>query len=330
MSDVDQSTPIQLSDGLSSRHLVEIARLYYERNMTQREIAQAFGLSRVRVTRLLAEARQRGIVEIRIHGDDAPPFAELAARLAAQYGLEHVLLAPTFDDPQRTAGEMANTGAQALYFALDRASAVAVGLSRTLGAAIRELSPLGRGHTLFVPLAGGWSGAAEGLNPEELTAHLASLTGGHCYHLLAPLLAETPAVARSLRESPGVAEALRRAASADTLITGVGGLDWTESALAHAITAAERQQLERAGAVGDTSARFFDAEGHAVASTLEKRVVGLTLPQMTQIPTRLVIAHGSAKVTALHSALTGGLATHLVTDVATARTLLGEAGTDNV
>jgi lsr operon transcriptional repressor len=88
--------------------------------------------------------------------------------------------------------------------------------------------------------------------------------------------------------------------------------------------------LERAGAVGDTSARFFDAEGHAVASTLEKRVVGLTLPQMTQIPTRLVIAHGSAKVTALHSALTGGLATHLVTDVATARTLLGEAGTDSV
>ena len=46
--------------------LVEVARMYYERNMTQAEIAAKLGVSRPLVGKLLEKAREMGIVNIEI------------------------------------------------------------------------------------------------------------------------------------------------------------------------------------------------------------------------------------------------------------------------
>ena len=46
--------------------LVEISRLYYEEGLTQAEIAGRLDISRPAVSKLLAEARIRGIVKIEI------------------------------------------------------------------------------------------------------------------------------------------------------------------------------------------------------------------------------------------------------------------------
>ena len=45
--------------------LTEIAVAYYDQEQTQEEIAKRFGISRMKVGRLLKKARQEGIVEIR-------------------------------------------------------------------------------------------------------------------------------------------------------------------------------------------------------------------------------------------------------------------------
>ena len=44
--------------------LTQVARMYYEQNMNQSEIAKAIGVSRPLVSVLLAEARECGIVTI--------------------------------------------------------------------------------------------------------------------------------------------------------------------------------------------------------------------------------------------------------------------------
>ena len=46
--------------------LVEVSRLYYEQEMTQAEIAKQLKISRPVVSKLLSEARDRGIVQINI------------------------------------------------------------------------------------------------------------------------------------------------------------------------------------------------------------------------------------------------------------------------
>ncbi len=46
--------------------MTEIAIAYYRDEVTQEEIAQKFGISRIKVGRLLKRAREEGIVEINV------------------------------------------------------------------------------------------------------------------------------------------------------------------------------------------------------------------------------------------------------------------------
>ena len=47
--------------------LLKVAQLYYEQGLTQNEIAKKLFISRSNISRLLAQAREAGIVEIKIH-----------------------------------------------------------------------------------------------------------------------------------------------------------------------------------------------------------------------------------------------------------------------
>ena len=49
-----------------TERLVDVARMYYEQDRTQSEIADQYGISRPMVSKLLKEARDKGIVTIRI------------------------------------------------------------------------------------------------------------------------------------------------------------------------------------------------------------------------------------------------------------------------
>ena len=47
--------------------LADVAQQYYLEDMTQEQIARRIGVSRSNVSRMLKDARERGVVEIRIH-----------------------------------------------------------------------------------------------------------------------------------------------------------------------------------------------------------------------------------------------------------------------
>ena len=74
--------------------LVEISRLYYERNLTQADIAKRMNISRPAVSKLLSEARIRGIVRIEIKSplmsDDS-----LLRELCEAYRLKGGLVVPS-------------------------------------------------------------------------------------------------------------------------------------------------------------------------------------------------------------------------------------------
>jgi lsr operon transcriptional repressor len=90
------------------------------------------------------------------------------------------------------------------------------------------------------------------------------------------------------------------------------------------VTEAEFEALRDLGAVGDVSARFFDADGAPVLGAVDDRVIGLTLEQMRRIPTRVGIAGGAEKRLPLSTALRTGLVNVVVTDIDSARAVLTE------
>lgn len=66
--------------------LVAAARLYYESNLTQAQIAQRLNVSRPSVSKMLARARELGIVHIEIRAGDEGK-ADLLQRLQSKYAL---------------------------------------------------------------------------------------------------------------------------------------------------------------------------------------------------------------------------------------------------
>lgn len=302
--------------------LGRVARMYYEHGLTHQEIADTLGVSRIRVTRLLAEARETGVVEIIVHVEESL-FADDERDLAAAFGLRQVWISPSVADEQKAARAFASVGAEALAAKLEPDAVVALGLS-TAVALVAEEFPEQPLAASFVPVAGSVSGLVNGANPHELALAFARRTNGRAFHLPAPLLAASPEAAAASLADPGVREVLELAARADTLVAGIGGTARGQGLLLSSLGDAEREHLLADGAVGDLAGRFFDADGEAVHGALDARVVGLGLDELRAIPNRLGIARGETKLAALRTALSSGLVNLLVTDSDTARALLAD------
>lgn len=304
--------------------LGRVARLHYQHGFTHQQIADTLGLSRVKVTRLLAEARRVGIVEIRIHSDESI-FTDLEFGLMERYGLDHAWVAPSFGDPGRLFESIGSSGALALQAVLHAGMTVAVGLSETVAAVAPHVTVDEPSAALFVPATGSRLGARESVHPHEVAQALARAFHGQTRHLPAPVLASSVESARLLRQEPDVASTLELARGADIAIFGVGGtIPGAGMLMDGTLPQGTVRELVAAHAVGGISAGFFDAQGNPVRTSLEDRIIGLTLAEMLEIPVRIALAGGPGKREALAGALSGGYMTILVTDEATARYLLEE------
>lgn len=300
--------------------IARVARLYYEHGLTHQEIADSLGISRIRVTRLLAEARASGLVQITVLADDTL-FADEERALVSRFHLKQAWVAPRVADAAKSDNSFATVGAEALGSLLDANSTVAVAVS-TAVALVADAFPKHSVGGSYVPLAGSTAGLTTGSNPHEIAMQLAARTGGRAFYLPAPLIAASPEAATLATADPGVRQALAMAAAADIMVSGVGSVTDDAGLLFPSLSPKEKKRLHALGAVGDVAARFFDEEGRPIAGELDESVVGLSLEQIRAIPSRLAIVRGANKVEALRVALSAGLVNMLVTDTETAAGLL--------
>ena len=74
--------------------LYKIAKAYYEDGFTQDQIGKRFGVSRIKVSRLLQQARQSRVVQITIT-PPADSFGDLERDLETAYPLDEVVVVST-------------------------------------------------------------------------------------------------------------------------------------------------------------------------------------------------------------------------------------------
>ena len=76
------------------RLLVKLARLYYEQELTHKQIAERLRLSRQKVQRLTRQAREKGIVQIVIRPLTGT-FSKLEESLEERYELREAIIVET-------------------------------------------------------------------------------------------------------------------------------------------------------------------------------------------------------------------------------------------
>jgi len=116
--------------------------------------------------------------------------------------------------------------------------------------------------------------------------------------------------------------------NADVALFSVGALDGeTPGHLYRAgyLDAVDLQEQRSQGVVGDIGSVFLRADGSTDRIALNDRSTGMPMAELRGVKTRILVASGNTKVTAIMAALHAGAATDLVLDDVTAQALLDVA-----
>lgn len=301
--------------------MARAAILYYQEDATQAEIARMLGISRIKVCRLLRQAREQGIVEIRV----LPPPSitrELEEALVARFDLRDALLSVDQPSVETSRRLIADRVADLLVRHAAPGSTVAVGMGRNTGAVGSALRAAPQRDVRFVAAIGG-SPSAGSIDAGETCRRLAAAFGGTAHALFAPAYADTPATRSAFLQHEEVSRTLAEAARAQVALVGIGDAE-NDSAVVGmgCFSAADMQRLRSAGAVGDILGSFFDIDGRPVAAGMQDRVISLTAQQLRAIPLVVGIAPEAGKSRAILGALKSGMVEVLATTMANAREVL--------
>lgn len=306
--------------------LVKAARLYFQDGMSQQEVAQSIGTSRSNVSRMLAAARERGVVQVRIV-DPAGRDGALETELADAFGLVEVRVA-AFEPGTSPLDKVGMLGARWLLDCLRDGQTLALSWGTALQRLVWSVTS-DRGHEVeIVQLVGGLSRVATASTGQELVRELAVRLGASYRYLHAPALLNSPEASAALAGERSIAESLDAARRADLAFVGIGavGHGSSESIVREMnLSEDERDLFLAAGPVGDICARYFDLDGRALHGPTDDRVIAVDLDDLRRIPTVVGVAAGREKAPGVLGALRGGFVDVLICDSGAARGVLALA-----
>lgn len=306
--------------------VVRAARLYYEQGRSQTEVAQELGLSRSNVSRILTQARERGIVEISIHDPDGPPrhHPAVEAALKARFSLReaHVVSAP------RTPGleAVARQGAVVIAERAAQVRSIGVSWGQTVQRVVEQLETVRlRPAPRVLPLVGGHSALDQFESGESVLRVLASRLGARAEMLYAPAVLESATTVSTLRGESSIAAVLEAAAQVELAVVGLGSMGMHSSP--HIVEQMALSEQEQAAflaqrPVGDVCGRFVDAHGVPLGAPTDQRVLAVTFSQLLRIPEVVGVAAGAEKAPGVAGVLRSGAIASLVVDVDLAKELL--------
>jgi DNA-binding transcriptional regulator LsrR (DeoR family) len=308
--------------------LARIAHRYYVDDWTQEEIAREFALSRPKVQRLLVQARQAGVVDIRVQ---APPglHLELEDELCAAFDLTDAKVSSSPPDPQAQREAVARSAAQYLERRLYDGAVVAVGHGRDTGEVPRFFRPSRRLDCTFVSAMGGSPRVDAPTNPNEICRALAEQCGGRAESLYAPAYVESAEMRDGLLQQEAIEHTLHLAARANVALVGIGGTDDDCTMVrSGCLSTDEIARLVRQGAVGDILGNYVDVDGRLIAAPHRDRLVALSVDELRGIETVVAVVSEVEKPLAILGTLRAGVIDVLIVDEANTRAVLEMARRD--
>ncbi len=302
--------------------LLKVARMYYEDGATQAHIAKQVGYSRPTVSRLLTEAREQGVVHIRIT-HPLERAMSMEQELAQKFGLLGARIADSEDLGDHTQ-KIARCAADYIIETSPDDSTIAVSNGYAVNATVEAMPRMGWGASRVIQAIGAADNDEVLVDASETCRRLASRLGGRHFALPAPLVVSSAEVATSLIQSNQVANILHHASHADMALVGIGTIEDRHSGYIFDgyVEPETSKVVNSAGAVGHICGHHFDAAGRHIVTPMCSRTIGITLQELAELPRVVGVAWGEHKLEAIRAALLGRFVSVLVTDRETATALL--------
>jgi DNA-binding transcriptional regulator LsrR (DeoR family) len=303
--------------------LVQVAIMYYNENLTQQEISSKLKTTRQTVSKLINEARNRGIVQIKIH-NPLNDIETLALRLEETFNINKAIVLPgNFTDESLTRSIIAQRATEYISRLIDQKT-LNIGLSwgRTVYNFIQFFEGIEKCRELNIfPLVGASSEAAPYFMVNEMIRVFAEKLHAKPNFIYSPV-------------NPGSSEeyglfsrtlAYRTIASLwkkiDLAIVGIGSFhDKLETSRQE--YPGEREiasNLISKNVIGDICTNYFDIDGNIIKPSDYHRLISISEEDLRKVKRIVALAGGLEKVDAIIGALKTGLITDIILDEKTAR-----------
>ena len=299
-----------------------VARMYYFQNATMDAIARHYDVSRSTVSRALSEARETGIVQIRLERADEGITA-LERAIQREFDVNaHVVPAAGLSNAHRLAS-VSGVAAQLISDWMEPGGVLAVAAGTTLQAVADVLPVRQCPGSAVVQLHGNIAAMhhVTSGSSQSVLSGFAQAFGADEYPFPVPAYFDYAATRDAMWQERSIQRIRAMQSHADAAVFSVGVFrgqapSWPYTS--GALSDIDLDELRRKQVVGDVCTVMLRANGSSASIDVNGRSSGARPAELRHIPRRLLIAVGTPKVLPTVAALRARTATHLVIDDALA------------
>ncbi|MBI9046467.1 MAG: sugar-binding transcriptional regulator [Anaerolineaceae bacterium] len=304
--------------------LADVAEMYFIQQLNQSQIATQIGLTRSMVSRLLSEARQKGIVQVYIKRplvfDD-----DLGEQLADKLGINSAkVFYLSNPDDIHILQRLGEAGARIMEESILPNMIIGIPWGTSISASIDHFSIENKTHAKIIQLVGAVGAHNYDYDGHGIVQRLAQKIGGEGYFLNAPFVLESPEIVQGLLKNPAIKETMTMAKQCDLAFLGLGSIELENSSFYKAgyVNPEELLYLKEQGAIGGVCGLHFDIQGNPRGLDFQSRLITIDRDTLIAIPRKIAVAAGSGKVKPIIGAARCGYINEIVTDYFTAQSIL--------
>jgi deoxyribonucleoside regulator len=306
------------------RKVIEAAKLYYQLDYSQSEIAERLGISRPTVSRLLQLAKTEGIVQITI-SDPTEEIATLAIKLREKFQLKHVEIAfMPYNENSIGKKYIGEAAANYIHKIVKDNDIIAVSWGTTLYQVACQLQRKSVKDVVVLQLNGGVSYSEVNTYASEIIQLFGNAFHVNPHFLNLPAILDHILVKQAIQSDRHIRKVLELGKQSNIAIF-TSGVPTNDSVLIQTnYFTKDEIDVIKSKAVGDICARYFDEKGNICLENLNARTIGIELADLKGKEHAILVAGGTTKVNAIYGALCGKYANTLITDQFTAKALLAK------
>ncbi len=304
----------------------DVAWLHHLYGLSQAEIADRRGLSRMKVHRLIQLGYDLGLVRVFVDGVPSS-CATLETELMRRFDLSSCTVVPDADpQPDMFAAmrSVSSAGAMVLFGMLESTEPrrIGIGSGRTMAATTYAMPPLRRPETSFVSLTGDFA-ALNDANPFEVINTLVTKTGGRGHAFTAPLIVESSQDRELFLRQRGIAHVMGLVKEAEFFFTGLGHVGANSFLESYGLVSEHEleQQLRDLDIAADIAGNLLNSRGEFIEKGLAERTLAVSRTELFAHPL-IIVAGGIEKGPAMLSALRSRCVNGVITNECVARKVL--------
>ena len=302
------------------------SQMYYLQDQTMEAIARELAMSRSSVSRLLALAREKGLVEIRVHSP-VDRRSRLERQIAERFHTAaHVVPVPHLITDVNRLERVAMTAARQFNDFVDANSIIGVAWGSTMTAVSRHLVPQGLRNAVVVQMNGAGNTETTGIDyASKILERFGDAYGAQIQQFAVPAFFDKATTKEALWQERSVRRVLDIQARMDVALFSLGS-PFAEVP-SHVYVGGylddhEYQSLKSDGVVGDVATVFFRPDGSSQDITLNARASGPSLERLRRVARRVCVVSRVQKLPTVQGALAAGLVTDLILDESLATALV--------